>query len=49
MGYTLAGTRSLAVGFLAWLSKGQDAQYYMANHGLQPENVKIRIVIPDEG
>ena len=49
VGYTLAGTRSLAVGFLAWLSKGQDAQYYMANHGLQPENVKIRIVIPDEG
>jgi len=48
VGYTFSGTRSLAVGFLAWLSKSQDAQYYLANHGLQPENVKIRIVLPEE-
>jgi phosphate transport system substrate-binding protein len=48
VGYTYAATRSLAVGFMAWLSKGQDAQYYIARHGLQPENVKIRIVLPDD-
>lgn len=46
-GYTFASVRSLASGFLAWLSNSQDAQYYMANHGLQPENVKIRIVLPE--
>lgn len=48
VGYTFSGTRSLAVGFLAWLSKSQDAQYYLAHQGIQPENVKIRIVLPEE-
>jgi DNA-binding transcriptional LysR family regulator len=48
VGYTFSSNNSLAVGFLAWLSKSQDAQYYLANHGMQPENVKIRIVMPEE-
>jgi len=47
VGYTFASNRSLAVGFLAWLAKGQDAQYYMTYQGLQPENVKLRIVMPE--
>ncbi len=47
VGYTFASGRSLSVGFLAWLAKSQDAQYYFANAGLQPENVKIRLVIPE--
>ena len=46
-GYTFSTIRSLAAGFLAWLANAQDAQYYLANHGMQPENVKIRIVLPD--
>ena len=48
VGYTFSSNNSLAVGFLAWLAKSQDAQYYLANHGMQPENVKIRIVMPEE-
>lgn len=45
-GYTFASNHSLAVGFLAWMARSQDAQYTMARQGLQPENVKIRIVMP---
>jgi|GEM_PF-2055114 len=48
VGYTFSLNNSLAIGFLAWLSRSQDAQYYLANHGVQPENVKIRIVMPEE-
>ncbi len=47
VGYTFGLNRSLAVGFLAWLARGQDAQFYMGHQGLQPENTKIRIVLPE--
>lgn len=47
VGYTFASSRSLAVGFLAWLARGQDAQFYMGHQGLQPENARIRIVLPE--
>ncbi|MDB5035661.1 MAG: phosphate-binding protein [Chlorobi bacterium] len=49
VGYTFASSHSLAVGFLAWLSKSQDAQSYLVNHGLQGENIKLRISMPEEG
>ncbi len=48
IGYTFSGANSLAVGFLAWLSRSQDAQYYLARHGMQPENVKLRLVMPTD-
>lgn len=48
VGYTFASPNSLAIGFLAWLAKSQDAQYYITRHGMQPENVKLRLTIPDE-
>ncbi len=47
MGFTMAPERSLAVGFLAWMSRSQDAQYYIARTGgLQPA-VKMRLVLPE--
>ncbi len=46
VGYTFAPINSLAVGFLAWLAKSQDAQYFLANRGIQPRNVKLRLVMP---
>jgi hypothetical protein len=42
--YTFALTNSLATGFLAWLSRSQDAQYYLAYHNMQPENVRLQLV-----
>lgn len=48
VGYTFASNRSVAAGFLAWLARGQDAQHYMGMQGMQPANVKIRIVLPDQ-
>lgn len=48
VGYTFASNRSIAAGFLAWLARAQDAQYYMGMQGLQPANVKIRIVLSDQ-
>jgi hypothetical protein len=47
VGYTFGLPNSLAVGFLAWLARSEDAQYYLARHNIQPENVKIRLVVPD--
>lgn len=48
VGYTFASPNSLAVGFLAWLAKSQDAQYSITRHGMQPENVKLRLTLPEE-
>jgi ABC-type phosphate transport system substrate-binding protein len=48
VGYTFSLTNSLAVGFLAWLTRSQDAQYYITYRNLQPENVKLRLVLPEE-
>src|SRR6185295_2393919 len=39
VGYTFSLTNSLAVGFLAWLAKSQDAQYFLGNHDVLPANV----------
>lgn len=47
VGYALSPPNTLANGFLTWLARSQDAQYYLANHGMQPENVKITLVMPD--
>lgn len=46
VGYTYAPPSTPAIGFLAWLSRSQDAQYYVTYRGLQPANVKIRAVMP---
>jgi hypothetical protein len=48
IGYTLAPMRSLANGFLTWLAKSQDAQYFIVYQGMQPENVKLSLQIPGE-
>ncbi|MEO5929937.1 MAG: substrate-binding domain-containing protein [Candidatus Kapaibacterium sp.] len=48
VGYTFASSHSLAIGFLAWLSKSTDAQAYLVNHGLQGENIKLQINMPAE-
>jgi ABC-type phosphate transport system substrate-binding protein len=48
VGYTFALTNSLAVGFLAWLAKSQDAQYYLTYQNLQPENVRLRLLTTQE-
>lgn len=46
-GFTFSTERSLAVGFLAWLTRSQDAQYFIARSGgLQP-SVKMRLVLPE--
>lgn len=46
IGYTFGIQRSLGVGFLAWLSRSDDAQRYLAfNAGLQP-TAKLRLVLP---
>jgi hypothetical protein len=45
--YTLAPRNSLANGFLTWLAKSQTAQYYLVHEGLQPENVRLQLTIPD--
>lgn len=47
VGFTLAPTNSLANGFLTWLARGQDAQYFLVYQGLQPENVKLDLVMPE--
>ncbi|HVZ38276.1 MAG TPA: substrate-binding domain-containing protein [Candidatus Kapabacteria bacterium] len=47
MGYSFSSYKSLAIGYLAWLARSQDAQYFLAHQGLQPANVKIRIVMPE--
>jgi DNA-binding transcriptional LysR family regulator len=49
VGYTFSLTSSLAVGFLAWMSRSQDAQYFLTYRNFQPENVKLRLVVPDSG
>jgi hypothetical protein len=46
VGYTLAPNNSLANGFLTWLARSQDAQYFLVYRGLQPENVRIELVVP---
>jgi len=47
VGLALAPERSLAIGFLAWLSRSEDAQYFIARTGgLQPA-VKMRLVLPE--
>lgn len=46
-GFTFSTERSLAVGFLAWLTRSQDAQYFIARSaGLQP-SVKMRLILPE--
>ena len=49
VGYTFASVKSLAVGFLASVAKGSESQAYLVNQGLQGENVRLRLVMPDEG
>ena len=44
IGYSFAGTRSPANGFLAWLSGSDVAQQGMAKIGLEPENVRFTLV-----
>lgn len=47
IGFTFSTERSLAVGFLAWLTRSEDAQYFIARTGgLQP-SVKMRLVLPE--
>lgn len=48
VGFTLAPMNSLANGFLTWLARGQDAQYHFVREGLQPENVRIELIMPEE-
>jgi DNA-binding transcriptional LysR family regulator len=48
IGYTLATPKSLAIGFLTWIARSNDGQGTLVNAGLQPENMKIRVVLPDE-
>jgi hypothetical protein len=49
VGYSLAPVNSLANGFLTWLARGQTAQYFLVYQGLQPENVRITLTVPDDG
>lgn len=48
VGFTLAPMNSLANGFLTWLARSQDAQYFLVYRGLQPENVKLDLVVQDD-
>jgi hypothetical protein len=46
-GYTFALDRSLAVGFLAWMARSNDAQNYLAfKGGLQPV-IRMRLILPE--
>ena len=47
VGYSLAGTKSPANGFLSWLASSNVAQQTMAHKGLEPENVRFSL-IPNE-
>jgi ABC-type phosphate transport system substrate-binding protein len=49
MGYTLSLTNSLATGFLAWVAKSGPPQRYLTEQGLQSENIKYRLVMPEQG
>jgi hypothetical protein len=46
VGYTLAPVNSLANGFLNYLARSQDAQEYITLQGLQPENMRLSLVVP---
>jgi hypothetical protein len=47
MGYTLALSNSVATGFLAWVSKSAIAQRVISLRGLQGENVKYNLIMPE--
>ncbi|MCE2502854.1 MAG: substrate-binding domain-containing protein [Chlorobi bacterium] len=44
VGYSLAGTKSPANGFLSWLASSDIAQQQMAKKGLEPENVRFTLI-----
>ena len=49
IGYTFALTNSLATGFLAWVAKSGPPQRFLTEQGLQAENIKYRLVMPEGG
>jgi len=48
VGYTFSSVNTLAVGFLATVAKGAESQRYLVNSGLQGENIRMRLVLPEE-